>query len=58
MVKLREISSGTVVIMDNKKLCYADDLPWNKTISPGRAKVGSNANDEFCRKHFLTDVTQ
>ncbi|KAL7639995.1 UNVERIFIED_CONTAM: hypothetical protein RMT77_009409 [Armadillidium vulgare] len=49
---LRRISSGSVYILENSNLCFAENIRWLKLFKGDELKfqlLQSNKNEEFCR---------
>ena len=57
---LQRVRAGAVVLLENKDLCFADTIDWNK-IRKGSSTstahhsnyLSRNANDTMCRKLFV-----
>jgi hypothetical protein len=49
---LKRVNSGAVAILENKHLCFADGIDWNKIkkSKDHASVVGSNRNASDCRK--------
>lgn len=59
---LTKIRAGTVVLLENKNLCFADTVDWNKirhqnsssSISPNQNNlISKNGNETMCRKFLF-----
>ena len=54
MKSLKRINAGAVVILENKNLCFAEDIDWNKIkkVYDHNSAISANLNYTECSKYF------
>lgn len=52
---LKRVNSGSIVIVENQNLCYAEDIDWNviKKSRDHDSVIQSNRNSTECGKFFF-----
>jgi len=57
---LKRVNSGAIVIVENKYLCFADDIDWNKIkkSKDHESVISPNRNTTDCRKCLINCVCQ